>query len=69
MRLLSRTIEIQNKGTNNEQLIVYGELLFEGSDAIFYHIHYDFGLNGSSVSVDSYEFDRIPVATLKSLVG
>lgn len=63
------SIEIHNKGTRHEQLVLYGVLRFTADDSYMYAIQYSYDKNGRNVTLDYYAFNRIPPGVLKSLVG
>lgn len=62
-------IEILNRGTDEEEIVVTGYYVFKGDDGYRYTVKYIADRNGYNATVDKTYFKRISPSLVKSLIG
>lgn len=63
------TVDIKNRNTSKEEVVISGLIIVTAEDGYKYFVHYMADGNGSNVTIEPTLINRIPLNTLKSLVG
>lgn len=63
------TVEIVNKGTPEEDVVITGKYVFKADDGFKYTVEYTYDKDGRNVTVSRAPYRRIDPNALKSLVG